>query len=311
MVDNKKLKRKKIGLRIASIIMSILLWFYVINQGNVASSGNMIEVALQYHNVPTDLNVSGPQKVSVKLWGSFHGTADITAYVDLAGLDKGVYQLPVKLDTIQGAMFTSVQPNKVEVTLEELGEKVITIKYEVKQNAPPGYQLSQALISPDRCMIKGNADAIAKVAVVVAPIDLGNVKDIATVKSTLQARDVSGKAITEGIQILPTTVNANVVLEKKQLNKKVSPTPQFTGKLADGFTMGQVTIDPLQVTILGDQTRVDALNAIATKPIDISGKSEDFTQVIDLVQPDGIVVVPTKITIQVKIAKTIANGVQP
>ena len=309
MVD-KNLKRKKIGLRIASVIMSLLLWFYVINQGNVASSGNMIEVDLQYHNVPADLNVTGPQKVSVKLWGSYHGTADIAAYVDLSGLDQGVYQLPVKLDTVKGAMFTSVQPNKVEVTLEEMGEKVIAIKQEVKQNPPTGYQLSQALLSPDRCLIKGDAEAIAKVAVVVAPIDLGNVKDIATVKSTLQARDVNGKTIKEGIQIVPATINVNVVLEKKQLSKKVNLKPQLTGKLANGFSMGEVTTEPLQVTILGDQTRVESLNEITTKPIDISGKLEDFTQVVELVQPDGIVAAPTSVTVKVKITKTVVSGVQ-
>ncbi len=310
MVD-KNLKRKKTGLRIASVIMSLLLWFYVINQGNVASSGNVIEVDLQYHNTPADLNVTGPQKVAVKRWGSFHGAADITAYVDLSGLGKGVYQLPVKLDTVAGAMFTTVQPTKVEVTLEELGEKVLSIKHEVKQNPPTGYQLSQALLSPDRCLIKGDAEAIAKVTVVVAPIDLGNIKDIATVKSTLQARDVNGKTVTEGIQIVPATINVNVVLEKKQLSKKVNLKPQFTGVLADGFSMGAVTSDPLQVSILGDQSLVEAINEIATKPIDVSGKSEDFTQVIDLVQPDGIVVVPTKVTIQVKIAKTVVSGVKP
>jgi len=289
--------------------MSLLLWFYVINEGNVASSGNMIEVDLQYRNTPTDLNVTGPQKVSVKLWGAYHGTEDITAYVDLSGLDKGEYQLPVKLDTVQGAMFTSVQPNKVTVTLEELGEKVLNIKHEVKQNPPTGYQLSQALLSPDRCLIKGDADAIAKVAVVVAPIDLSNIKDIATVKSTLQARDVNGKTITAGIQIVPATINVNVVLEKKQLSKKVTIKPVFTGVLADGFSLGAVTTNPLQVTILGDQTRVEALNEITTKPIDINGKSEDFNQVIELVQPDGITVVPSTVTIQVKITKTAVSGV--
>lgn len=305
-----KNQRRKVGLRIVSVIMSVLLWFYVTNQGSVASSGNMIEVDLQYRNVPADLNVSGPQQVSVKLWGSYHGTADITAYVDLSGLDQGVYELPVKLDTIKGAMFTSVQPDKVEVTLEELGEKVISIKYEVKQNPPAGYQLSQALLLTERCLVKGDADALANVAGVVAPIDLGNVKDIATVKSTLQARDINGKTITEGIQIVPATINVDVVLEKKQISKEVNITPQYTGTLADGFTIEEVTIDPLQVTILGYQTRVESIYQITTEPIDISGKSEDFTQVVDLVQPDGIVLVPTSVTVKVKITNTDTSGVQ-
>lgn len=309
MVD-KNQRRRKIGLRIVSVIMSLLLWFYVTNQGNVASSGNMIEVDLQYRNVPADLNANGPQQVSVRLWGAYHGTADITAYVDLSGLDKGVYQLPVKLDAVKGALFTSVQPNKVEVTLEDLGEKMVSIKYEVKQNPPAGYQLSQALLLTDRCMIKGDPAATANVAVVVAPLDLGNIKDIATVKSTLQARDINGKTVTEGIELVPSTINVNVVLEKKQLSKKVNINPQYTGKLADGFSLGEVTLDPLQVTIVGDQTRVETIDVIDTKPIDISGKSEDFTQLVDLVQPDGIALSPTSVTVKVKVTKTAASGVQ-
>lgn len=305
----KNSKRNKLGLKIASVLMSLLLWFYVINQGNVAASGNVIEVDLQYRNIAADLNVTGPQQVSVRQWGAYHGSDEITAYVDCAGLDKGDYQLPVKLDTVKGALFTSVQPNKVQVTLEELGQKVFTIKPEVKQNPPTGYQLSQTVFSPDRCMVKGDAAVLGTVATVVAPVDLGNVKDIATIKSNLQARDVNGKPITTGIQIVPSSININVVLEKKQLTKKINVKPQFSGTLADGFSLGTITVDPVQVTVLGDQTPVDALTEIDTEPIDITGKSTDFTQAVNLVEPDGVVVEPTKATIQVKIVKTNTGGV--
>ncbi len=305
----KNSKRSKVGLRIASVIMSLLLWFYVINQGNVASSGDVIEVDLQYRNVAADLNVTGPQKISVRRWGAYRGGDEITAYVDCAGLDKGDYQLPVKLDTVKGALFTSVQPNQVQVTLEELGQKVFNIKQEIKQNPPTGYQLSQALLSPDRCLIEGDAAVIGTVAAVVAPIDLANVKDIATVKSTLQARDINGKPVTAGIQIVPSTINVNVVLEKKQISKKIDIKPQLNGILAPGFTLGETITDPVQATVLGDQTRVEALNEITTLPIDINGKSESFAQLVELVQPDGVTVVPTQITIQIKIVKTNASGV--
>jgi len=290
--------------------MSVLLWFYVVNQGNVATGGNLMEVELKYYNVPADLNVTGPEKVSVKLWGSFHGTANIVAYVDLNGLGKGTYQVPVKLETVQGAMFTSVQPNKVEVKLEALSERVIQVKHEVKQNPQTGYQVSEVLLSPDRCMIKGDVDAVGKVAVVVAPINLGTVKDIASVKAKLQARDAKGKVITEGIQILPAAIDVYVVVEKKQITKKVNVKSQFTGQLPEGYSMGEVKSDPAQVTILGEQTRLESLSEILTKPIDITGKKEDFAQIVEMVQPEGVTVLPSKITLQVKIIKADANEVQ-
>lgn len=310
MVD-KQQRTKKIWLRIASVIMSLLLWFYVINQGDVASGSKMTEVALQYYNVPADLNVSGPEKVSIKVWGSSQGSGDIVAYVDLNGYGKGVYEVPVKLDRVQGAMLTSVQPNKVEVRLEELSERVIQIKHEVKQNTQTGYQLSQALLSPDRCLIKGDAEAIAKVAAVVAPIDLGNVIDIAMLKPNLQARDANGNTITEGIQIVPTSINVYVVVEKKQLSKKVNVMPQFNGTIAEGFTMGEVKTDPAQVTILGDQIQVEGLNEVITRPINIDGKEEGFTQTVELIQPEGVSIVPGRVTVQVVITKKEVVNVRP
>src|SRR5512137_1168808 len=96
---------KKTGLKIASIIMALLLWFYILNQGDVPIGGKKVQVDLQYNNVAAELHAKGPTSVTVTMWGSLHGTAEIQAYVDLSGLGKGAHQVPVKLKTIQGTMF--------------------------------------------------------------------------------------------------------------------------------------------------------------------------------------------------------------
>ncbi len=306
----KKQRSKKIWLRAASVIMAILLWFYVVNQGDVLTGSNLVDVELKYYNPPTDLTVVGPEKVSVKLWGSFHGSGNIVAYVDLSGLGKGVHKVPVKMEPVKGAMVTSVQPDKVDITLEELSEKAFQVKHEVKQNPQAGYQLTEVLLAIDSCLVKGEADAVGRVARVVAPIDLGSIKDITSVKVKLQARDVNGKTITEGIKLLPAAIDAYIVVEKKQISKLFSVKPQFIGKAAEGFSLGEVKSDPVQITVLGDQLRVEALNEIVTKPIDIGGKGEDFVQVVELVQPEGIIVSPTRITINVKLNKNGVKGVQ-
>ncbi len=288
-------------LRLASIFMALLLWFYVVNQGDVTSAATRTEVALQFYNVPVGLNVNGPDKVSVRIWGATESSSNIIAYVDLAGYDKGVYQVPVKLSGVKGALFTSVQPKQVEVTLEELSERVIHIKHEVERNPQPGYNLTQVLLSPDRCLIRGDADAITRVAAVVAPVDLSNILDIAMLKPELQALDVNGKAITSGVEIVPSSINVYVVVEKKQLSKKVNVVPQYTGIIAEGFIAGDTTTDPAQVTILGDQAKVESINEIMTKPIDLTGRTGDFTQTIDLIQPEGISIVPTRVDVQIKL----------
>ncbi len=294
-------KGNKLWLKIASVLLTLLLWFYVMNQGGLESGGRAIEVPLQYNNVSDELNVSGPDKVSVKLWGTTLQTDEIVTYVDLAGFDKGVYQVPVQLGSIKGAILTSVQPSKVEVTLEALNERVIEIKHVVAQNPPPGYQVSQVVLSTDRCLIKGDAAAVAAVATVTAPVELANVRDIAMLKSELQARDAEGRTITKNIELIPDIISAYVVVEKEWFSKKADISPQFNGTIAEGFVVGEVIIEPVQVTLLGDKNLVESLNGISTQSIDISGKAGSFTQITELVVPEGVMVVPSRVAIQVTI----------
>ena len=297
-------------LRLASFLMALLLWFYVVNQGDVTSAGKTTSVALQYHNVPAGLNVSGPQQVSVRIWGSVGVASEIQAYVDLAGYDQGVHQVPVKLADVEGALFTSVQPKQVEITLEALGERVMPIKHEIQQSPQPGYAVTQVLLSPDRCVIKGDADAVSRVDTVVAPVRLAEVLDIAMLKPELEARDANGNTFTQGVEIVPAAINAYVVVERTQLSKKINVSPQFTGVIEPGYITGETVIEPVQVTILGDQARVEGLTEVFTRPIDITGRTEDFSQVAELVQPEGVSIVPARVNILVKIASPPTDNIQ-
>ena len=118
---------------------------------------------------------------------------------------------------------------------------------------------------------------------VVAPIELGDVLDIAMLKPVLEAHDANGNTITQGIQIVPASINLYVVVEKTQLNKKVNVVPQFTGVITPGYIAGETVIDPAQVNILGDQAKAESLSEVVTKPIDLSGRIDSFTQTVDLV----------------------------
>ncbi|NLN88190.1 MAG: hypothetical protein GX133_11435 [Syntrophomonadaceae bacterium] len=305
-----KSARNKNWLRAASFLMALLLWFYVVNQGDVTSAGKTTAVALQYHNVPAGLNVSGPEEVSVRIWGATGGASDIQAYIDLAGYSKGVYQVPVRLADVKGAVFTSVQPTQVQITLESLGERVIPIRHEIRQSPQPGYDVTQVLLSPDRCVIKGDAEAIGRVASVVAPVRLAEVLDIAMLKPELEARDANGNVVTQGVEIVPPVINAYVVVEKAQLSKKVAVVPRFTGVITPGYITGETVIEPAQVTILGDQAQVESLKEVVTTPIDITDRTEDFTQLVELVQPEGVSMVPARVNVLVKIASPPTDDLQ-
>lgn len=292
-----------IGLKIISVLMAVLLWLFVTNQGELGIRQNSIEAELKYNSLPAGLTVTGPQTVRVKLWGAFKETGKVQAYLDLSGLSAGEYNLPVHVQPVKGAMFTSVQPKKVKVTLKEIGNNIVPIKYEIRQNPPEGYSLLNVVITPAKCLIRGDQSAVKRVSSVAAPLELGSVKDISSFKVRLVARDIRGNIINTGITLVPQTVDVYTVVEKKKASRQLSVKPQFTGKIAEGYQIIQVTAAPETASVLGDENIIKVLDQITTDKIDLTNKKETFDQIVNLAAPSGTTVVPSQVTVNVVIAK--------
>lgn len=300
-MSEKEPKKSKMGLKVVSVILAILLWMYVGNQGGQGATKNTVEAPLEYRNVEQNLTVQGPETVSVKLWGAYGDSSNIVAYVDLAGYEKGNHMVPVHVEPVKGAMFTSVQPDKVKVRLDSVKERVLPVKQEIKQNPPAGYKLIELRTSPDKCIIKGDRDLVARVATVAVPVDLGEARDIVSMKAALQARDIDGKLIGEGLQIIPGTVDVYAVLEQEIATRKVSVKAQVTGNPAPGFTVGKVTAEPQEITVLGSAALLEDVKEISTQAVNIEGANADIVQVVNLNFPPGIAGNPSRVSVQIKL----------
>ncbi|CFX84483.1 YbbR-like [Syntrophomonas zehnderi OL-4] len=296
-------RKKSIGLKALSLLMACMLWFYVVNQGGLASGKNIVEAELQYYNIPSGLTVVGPQTVSVKLWGVFRETGEIVAYVDLAGMEKGKHTLPVKVQPVKGAMLTTVQPDKVEVELEELREHLMPIKVEVIQNPSAGFELREVNISPDKCMVIGDPSVVNRIAVITAPVSLGDSKGISAYTVALEARDAQGNKISQGFSLLPEKVKAYVVVEPTQKQINVPIKPQIKGKPAEGYRVGEITVDPAMISLMGEKIRIDIITEVLTREIDISDKKESFVQAVDIIVPEGVTATPMQVNVKVTIEK--------
>lgn len=303
-MKSQDVRNKSMGLKVLSLLMAIMLWFYVVNQGGGLATGkNMIKAELSYYHVPAGLTVVGPRTVSVKLWGSFGNADDIVAYVDLAGMSQGQHMVPVKVKPLKGAMFATVQPDKVKIELQELDERTLTIKSEVKQNPESGFKLREILFSPEKCLIRGEHGAVNRVAAVNAVLDLSSLKGIGTFQVVLQAIDAHGDPVTEGITMIPETVKVYAVVEAEKELKKITVKPQFKGKAAEGFKLGTVSAEPAEVSLLGDKISLDSITEILTREIDLTDKKESFTQTIEVQVPEGTTASPLQVDVKVGIDK--------
>jgi len=298
-----KKNKKTIGLKLISVILAVLLWFYVVNQDILNARNNSIEVDLEYCHLEEGLSVNGPDTVYIKLWGVFQETDNIAASVDLTGLGKGTYKLPVNVETVKGAMFTSVQPDKVEVTLEEIEEHGVPIDFEIKQNPPAGYELLDIITVPEKCIIKGTEDEVKKVTSIVCPVELGNVKGVSSFSGKLLARDCNGEPVSGGIKMIPDTATVYVVVNQKMGSKTVNIKPVVSGKLKEGYRLVQAAVQPDSAIVFGSETRVINIDELKTGEIDITGRRESYNLETELVVPEGVRVYPLRALVYVEINK--------
>lgn len=303
-------KKSTIGLKIISIILAVLLWFYVVNQGQLTARSNSVEVDLQYRHLAAGLSITAPQKVKVKMWGSFQESAEINAYVDLADLGKGNFRLPVNIEPVRGVMFTTVEPDKINVIIHEMSEYTVPVNYEITHNPPEGYQLLDIITVPDQCIIKGEEDVINKVKSVASLVNLGNVKNTGSFSAQLVARDEQGNYVNRNIRIVPEKVMVYVVVNEKRAFKQIGIKPLFSGKLEKGYHVREVTIEPDFVTLMGIERQLEPINELETGEIDINGKKESFSQEIDIKTPENIKVSPTRAVVTVEIEKIDSKEVE-
>ncbi|MGI5921132.1 MAG: YbbR-like domain-containing protein [Syntrophomonadaceae bacterium] len=302
----KQIKKKlgsTAGLKTISVLMAVLLWFYVVNQGELGARQDTITARINYRALPAGLTVTGPQTVQVKLWGVFKEPDTVQAYVDLSGLSEGEYSLPVSVNPVKGAMFTSVKPKKVQVKLKKLGSKAMAVKYEIRQNPPDGYRLVDLEVSPEKCLLRGDQSSIDRVAAVIVPVQLGNTRDISSFKARLIPQDKQGMEITKGVDLIPETVEVYAVVEKKKSTRQLTIKPQVTGKPPEGYRLVQAAADPPTVSVLGEESVVKQLDAVTTDNIDITDRKESFSQTVNIVVPHGITVVPAQVNVQITLEK--------
>jgi len=307
-VEARNPKKSRIGLKLISVVLAVLLWIYIGNQSGTSTRQDTVTANLQYLNLGEGLSIEkAPKTISVKLWGTYSERGTIGAYVDLAGLRPGNHRLPVKLEAVRGAMFTRVNPKEVEVVLTRLQERELRVEYQITTNPPPGYELLDLVTTPDKCIISGEVSILSQVNRIVCPVNLGNVRGVQSYRLPLQARDASGNEIREGLRIIPDTVLVHAIVSPKMFSKSLEVKPILKGNVAEGYRVREVIVEPLQVGVVSQQKIPDEQNQINTAEIDISSKKQSFNQEVAVQAVQGLKVYPSRVLVEIGIEKILAE----
>lgn len=213
----------------------------------------------------------------------------------------GEYRLPLIVEAPDTSARISVDPEQVQVQIDALVSEVMPLK--VTNTLPQDDPRTVSEIVPEvsQVTVSGPSSAVERVDQVVLPVSLDNRNETFTDIFTPYAIDANGQRVSE-VQVLPAQISTLVQIESR--GKVVSVIPVISGVPAEGFTVQQRASFPDTVVVDGPADALDSLLFVNTEPVDITGATQNVSEMVGLVDlPAGVTVVePAGGQVEVRVA---------
>ncbi len=164
--------------------------------------------------------------------------------------------------------------------ISTLEQRYVTVPLDVVAN---GYFAPTApLPATVRVTLRGKADTIFGIreSDIEAYVDLTTYRGAGIYRVPVQIRK-KGSALNADVEFRVDPIDVGVTLERA-VQKSVQVLADIKGFPARGYQLGQYLLTPDRVTVEGPQSRVDAVADVSTDPVDLAGRTADFTSRVDL-----------------------------
>ena len=293
----------------ASFLLALVIWFAITDSENefvVQPFG--FSLAVEAINVPADLLASSRiPPVAITIAGREDDLQEISvddfvAHVDLAGLDVGSREVPIVVRSLnEDISVRGVAPATVEVVLEPVVQRALPITVVIADSEPIGFVRGEPVLTPETVTISGTANLIDLVDRVVAPVDLSGTTVDVDLPVTLQARTNTGAAISN-IRIEPPTVDVLIPIEQELFRRAVAIAPELIDFPAAGFRVATITVEPLNVVVVGTLEGLESVGSAVTAPVSLLNRDSDLVLRTPVIAPEGLTLeVETTVTVTITI----------
>ena len=300
-------------LKILSVILAVVLWFGVMSSQNPEQARTVYDVEIVPERLDPGLAVRSlePHVVDVTLSGPEEFLEDLSvrdarATVDLSGAGPGETTRPVTVIPARGRLrVLRVSPQYVTVRIEPRLEKTVPVELQVNGEPAPDYVIENPTVSAEQVTVSGARSLVERVTRVVAAVAVSGIQSTIAHSVTLVPVDSSGRPVesdyAQALVIEPATVQVTVPVVFMP-RKTVPVQARLQGQPAAGFEIGNIAIEPAEVTVRArDEKTLAGLEFLQTEPVDITGLDRNTTREVALALPEGVVTADGRRTVRVTI----------
>ena len=312
--------RANLGLFTVSLAISLILWAFVAWDGN-SDGTRTVSATIEYPNLQRGYSMfDNTRKVEIRLIGRINALSrveqgDITARVDLQGLQPGKYSLPINISVPPFVRVRSWQPSTADVEIYRHVERTVPLSYRLEGSLPEGMVVSSVSIVPKEVVISGPESDVLAVQNVEAVIPAAKIQEGGNIQVPVSAANASGNA--QRVTVTPQQVDASVQLESEILGESIPVEVSVVGSPAEGYELESVRVIPQTVSIRGKSTAVKKMTSLVLPPVDITGLDQNLNLMLPLqpvdmtseVEISGPERARVEITIRKKITEKTYNNV--
>lgn len=291
-VSNEKLIRA-----IIAAVLAVIVWFIINGSSTDLVEQDINSIPVTLVNVETlqdkQLVLADNRNYYVNLTvrgtdTSLHAInrQEITAEVDMSEVDSaGEQQLEVTIRGLSNSVILQeVTPSQLTLNVENVTESEMDVAV-VTNGKPEGNNAVISAWTDEKVTLDGSEDSLSQVAEITATIDVDGMTSDSERYVEVIPRDRDGNVV-DNVVCSPSAVNVQVAVGKTK-DVRIA-TPATTGTPAEGYAVTQVTVEPMQITVGGDEALLEAVNSIAVDAINVDGASRSVTEEVALQMPEGI-----------------------